>query len=364
MDDGPAETGAPRRSKCATPFKSPNNQCPSSPNACLGKSPGHCAADCRDPVKCFNCGRLGHKAWHCASARKAAPPRRSSPPPRLDDSNFPPLVSTSMVLPGDARERPLEAYAVASTTRDMERELERLSTNAVVAWLGRDRPEVGTDVVARAFCSQFAVRPEDITVARHFPEDFFITFAHRHHRDAAVERRDFPYGNLDFRIRQWQLPTHGDNTDLKYHVRLCLEGIPLHAWNESIAKRVVASSCDLHYVEEQSLRREDTRAFNLWSWTANPSFIPKVTWLSLTGRTASGGSPRHAPPPPPPYRAPGSVLPGHCAPGPHRGPAEGGWVHPSAPRLQVAPRSHRWLALAKRPPRSAADRAPRQIPPR
>ena len=142
----------------------------------------------------------------------------------------------------------MEAYAVASTTRDMERE--RLSTNAVVAWLGRGRPEISPDVVERAFCSQFAVRPEDITVSRHFPEDFFITFAHRHHRDAAVERRDFPYGNLDFRIRQWQLPTHGDNTDLKYHVRLCLEGIPLHAWNESIAKRVVASSCDLHYVEK------------------------------------------------------------------------------------------------------------------
>lgn len=171
---------------------------------------------------------------------------------------------------------------MASTTRDMERE--RLSTNAVVAWLGRGRPEISPDVVERAFCSQFAVRPEDITTSRHFPEDFFITFAHRHHRDAAVERRDFPYGNLDFRIRQWQLPTHGDNTDLKYHVRLCLEGIPLHAWNESIAKRVVASSCDLHYVEEQSLRREDTRALNLWALTANTSFIPKVTWLSLTDR--------------------------------------------------------------------------------
>jgi hypothetical protein len=42
-----------------------------------------------------------------------------------------------------------------------------------------------------------------------------------------------------------------------------LEGIPLQAWNESIAKRAVARACDLHYVEQASLDREDTRALCL-----------------------------------------------------------------------------------------------------
>ncbi|WVZ95349.1 hypothetical protein U9M48_041129 [Paspalum notatum var. saurae] len=73
--------------------------------------------------------------------------------------------------------------------------------------------------------------------------------------------------------------------NLEYHVRLCLEGIPLHAWNESIAKSAVARSYDLDYVELQSLRKEDTRALNLWAWTEDPSYIPKVTWLTITGRS-------------------------------------------------------------------------------
>jgi hypothetical protein len=30
--------------------------------------------------------------------------------------------------------------------------------------------------VTRAFCSQFGVRANDIKVAEHYPEDFFITF--------------------------------------------------------------------------------------------------------------------------------------------------------------------------------------------
>nr|CAB3463685.1 unnamed protein product [Digitaria exilis] len=206
-------------------------------------------------------------------------------PPLLDDTSFPPLPRSAMSRPGDAATRPMEAFAVASSTGDMERELERLSLHAVVAWLGKGRPVVGSEVIKRAFCSYFAVRQDDITVVRHYPEDYLIDFKHRHHRDAAVAQRDFPCGNLDIRIRPWQLLTHGDLIDLKFHVRLCLEGVPLHAWNESIAKRVVATTCNLDYVEEQSLRKEDTRAINLWAWTSNPSDIPKVTWLTLTGRS-------------------------------------------------------------------------------
>jgi hypothetical protein len=30
---------------------------------CLAR--GHRAAECRDPVKCLKCGRLGHKSWYC-----------------------------------------------------------------------------------------------------------------------------------------------------------------------------------------------------------------------------------------------------------------------------------------------------------
>jgi hypothetical protein len=91
--------------------------------------------------------------------------------------------------------------------------------------------------------------------------------------------------NIDFRFRQWQLPTHGDHDDFQYHVCLCPEGIPLHAWNENIAKRAVTRSCILDYVEEQSLRKEDARTLNLCAWTVDPSNIPKLTWLTIVGRT-------------------------------------------------------------------------------
>ncbi|CAD6266655.1 unnamed protein product [Miscanthus lutarioriparius] len=151
---------------------------------------------------------------------------------------------------------------------------------------GGNRPVVEPEVIKRVICHHFPVRPEDVTVVRHAPEDFFIDFKHRHYRDEAVTQGTFPYRNLDIHTRPWQLVTHGDICDLKYRVHLCLEGIPLHAWNESIAKRVAARACDLDYVEKSSLDRVDTRALCVWAWTHNPFDIPKVTWLTLSCRKA------------------------------------------------------------------------------
>lgn len=89
-----------------------------------------------------------------------------------------------------------------------------------------------------------------------------------------------PIGNLDVHIRPWRVLPY-DNP--RHQVHLCLEGIPVHAWNESIAKQAMARTCDLDYVEQKSLRRDDTRALCLWAWMNSPSNIPKLTWLTLTG---------------------------------------------------------------------------------
>jgi hypothetical protein len=197
------------------------------------------------------------------------------------------LAAPSMAQPGDPAVRPEHSCVVASSTSNMERELEQLSSHAVVVWLGRDRPDISQERVMRAFCSRFGVRTEDIKVAQSPPGDFLVTFTHRHHREAAVAARDFLHSNLDFRIRPWQLVALGERHDLYFHVRMCLEGIPPHAWNENITKRSVARACVLDYVEEDCLssNKADARCLNLWAWTGNPSDIPKIVWLTITRRS-------------------------------------------------------------------------------
>ena len=115
-----------------------------------------------------------------------------------------------MTRPGDPAARPEETSAVASSTTDMDRELQRLSSHAVIAWIGRSCPEVKPEVVKRAICSQLGVLGKDVSIVKHFPEDFYIDFKHRHHRDEAVALEKLPHGSLDIHIKPWRLPTHGD----------------------------------------------------------------------------------------------------------------------------------------------------------
>jgi hypothetical protein len=70
-----------------------------------------------------------------------------------------------------------------------------------------------TDMILMAFCHQFSVRLDDLSVARHHLANFVVTFTHRRHRDAAVERRNFPYGKLDFRVRRWLPMIQGTTCD-------------------------------------------------------------------------------------------------------------------------------------------------------
>lgn len=175
---------------------------------------------------------------------------------------------------------------MAAANEAMEKELRRLSTCAVVACLCRDRgdrDDVGPEAIKRAFCTELGILEKDIKVSRHRPEDFLIIFEHQHHHDAALDMGRLPVGRINIRIMPWRILPYSDLIDLRHHVCICLEGIPAHAWNESIAKRAIARTCDIDYVDARTRSRDDTRAFCLWAWMYNPSDIPKVTWLTLTG---------------------------------------------------------------------------------
>ncbi|KAE8812082.1 hypothetical protein D1007_10919 [Hordeum vulgare] len=47
---------------------------------------------------------------------------------------------------------------------------------------------------------------------------------------------------------------------------------------------LIGHRCSLDYIEPRSRRKDDTRDLALWSWTADPSAIPKVKWLTLPMR--------------------------------------------------------------------------------
>ncbi|KAG2641740.1 hypothetical protein PVAP13_2KG232958 [Panicum virgatum] len=75
-----------------------------------------------------------------------------------------------------------------------------------------------------------------------------------------------------------------------FRVRLCLEGIPVHAWNPEIVERLIGRSYALECIDTDLLHPDDTRTIDVWAWTPNPSKIPKCLWMVVTGRGDASSS--------------------------------------------------------------------------
>jgi hypothetical protein len=68
---------------------------------------------------------------------------------------------------------------------------------------------------------------------------------------------------------------------MKFKVVIELEGIPPHAWAEDTAVKILAPSCWIHTVDQQSATNSDLSACKLSAWTCDPRAIPKVVWLHI-----------------------------------------------------------------------------------
>ncbi|KAM3405077.1 hypothetical protein ACQJBY_007895 [Aegilops geniculata] len=76
---------------------------------------------------------------------------------------------------------------------------------------------------------------------------------------------------------------------MPHHVRLCLEGLPLQAWDAQAVASAIGTNCSIDYIEPASCLKTDTEALCLWAWATCPSKIPRVNWITLPAR--EGGEP-------------------------------------------------------------------------
>ncbi|KAI4997619.1 hypothetical protein ZWY2020_052961 [Hordeum vulgare] len=185
---------------------------------------------------------------------------------------------------GDPTLRPTEDFVVVHASAEMQAESALLSSNGAVVWLDGARRDVPCRQVADELAVALGALKADVDVVKHYPEQFFVRFMHQHHCALAVSREHLLGAGHTIFVREWRLEAHADNEDQLHHVRLSLEGVPLHAWNNYIATFLIGRGCSLDYIEPRSLRKEDTRDLALWAWTADPSSIPKVKWLTLPAR--------------------------------------------------------------------------------
>lgn len=142
----------------------------------------------------------------------------------------------------------------------MNAEATSLLSKAAYVWFDRPPARDAKATMERAISSTFGVLRDDFCVTEHYPEPFLVRFMYPHHSAAATSSHDFLFEGHKIQVRAWRLEANADQVNLQHHVRLCIENVPLYAWNDASAQQAIGSACSLDYIEDACVRREYTKA--------------------------------------------------------------------------------------------------------
>lgn len=188
---------------------------------------------------------------------------------------------------GDPATRPEEDTCFIPTSYAIDEELREWSETAVVSWAAHAPPTTEPRDVEQAFLDEFKLRRGEVAVSLHHPQAFLIKFQHRRHCEEALAKGYVKRHGIEIHFIKWRSLESALGVALMFRVRLCLDGVPMHAWAADIAERIIGRTCALEQIETDvvhPVESGNTRSIDLWAWTANPSTIPKRMWLGFTKR--------------------------------------------------------------------------------
>nr|TKW39904.1 hypothetical protein SEVIR_1G210300v2 [Setaria viridis] len=81
---------------------------------------------------------------------------------------------------------------------------------------------------------------------------------------------------------------------VRYHARVCLEGVLSHAWNVDSVTQLFCPPSFINDVDYEVFKEVESSCFNLWVWMADPNALPKKAILKIEepyARTGPTGLP-------------------------------------------------------------------------
>ncbi|KAB8095170.1 hypothetical protein EE612_022944 [Oryza sativa] len=188
---------------------------------------------------------------------------------------------------GDPATRPEEDFCFIPTSYAIDEELREWGNTAAVSWAIRAPPSTGALEIEEVIREEFKLHQGEVAVSLHHPEAFLIKFQHRRHCEDVVKKGFAKRRGIEVHFIKWRSLQNALGVALMFRVRLCLDGMPMHAWAADITERLIGRTCALEQIETDlvhPVESGNTRTINLWAWTVNPSTIPKRMWLGFTKR--------------------------------------------------------------------------------
>jgi hypothetical protein len=186
-----------------------------------------------------------------------------------------------MAYPGDPRACPEWARCVITATGAIKRSRDSIVGLTAVCWLNGNNHDSSPHHVTEALGEQLRISRHDVKVIKHYPEQYLLFFSDRGAYDLVLDHSTVHCRGRAFNFEPWSETRYAMESKLKFRVRLRIESLPVHAWNEAVVAQVIGEQCAIHYVEEYSRRCDRTRTYDLWAWCADPSKVPKGVLLTI-----------------------------------------------------------------------------------
>lgn len=218
------------------------------------------------------------------------PPPPPGPPPRS-------AVRAPMEAPASDPEarRGLVIGTACRTAAlaDAERRLSRCAVVAVVA--GSPAPFELVDV-KRALALRFRIQEDAVKVSLRALGELLLIFDDAAVRDKVLGLQGpMVLGRVTFMVSPWSRFRRASPGKLLYKVRVCLEGLPEHAWDVNSVTSLFDPSMLIDGIDEEVRREEETGCFRLWVWTDAVEKLKTRGFLQLEEPQEMGSPGMHYP---------------------------------------------------------------------
>jgi hypothetical protein len=283
----------------------------------------HQVANCREPSRCINCLGRGHFARHCrlppallqlTSVHSRLMFSKSSIHSRL---TFPPgSIHSRLVFPelsyaaaasspanhlasegyvaGVPHQRPAYGQVAFVATGAMAANFQRLRRKAVLLSSHDVTTRERAADVAYELHRQLLIPHWNIAVSPHRPENFLVLFDYPEQRDSTLRAGAVHVGASTFIIQPWHLEGVNRPASWFFHVKICIERMPLHAWSAEDVKQVLGDVCMFDHMESDTFRRRNTEVFTFYAWMANPDDLPRASTATFFSSLLAAPAPATA----------------------------------------------------------------------
>lgn len=235
--------------------------------------PRHRIAACTNLPRCLLCGEAGHKARWCASkaptSAPTSPAQAPAPLPPPPPGPPPPwAVRAPMEAPAaDVEIRRGLVVASAGRSASLAEAERRLSRCGVVAVIVGSHPGIGLAAVKQAMAQRFRIQPDAVKVSLRALGEYLLIFDDARVRDTAISfQGPLAIGRVSFLLSPWSRFCRASPSKMLFKVRVCLEGVPEHAWDVESVRTLFDPSVIIDGIDTEVRSEEETGCFRLWVW--------------------------------------------------------------------------------------------------